>query len=129
MPFSAIVTPDDLKRGDLVDPGWYPVEIVDYKEEPADTDKSTNCIFYIKIMDGPYKGVMPRFQFNEKALGFGKEFYPVVEIPFDSEKGYNLNSSTFRALVGSKFEAYIKRGLNQKNGKEFNEVAGFRKIK
>lgn len=128
MGFSAIVTPDDLKKGDLVEPSWYPVEISSYEEKPADTDKSTNAIFHVKILDGPFKGVSPRFQFNEKALGFGKEFYKTMNIPFDTEKGYVLSTDVFRALVGSKLEIYIKRGVSNK-GNEFNEVAGFRPLR
>jgi hypothetical protein len=41
----ALLTPDDLKRGDLVETTWHPTEIVEYKEKEADTDGSTNCIF------------------------------------------------------------------------------------
>lgn len=120
----AILTPDDLKKGDLVETGWHPVEIVDYKEEEADTDKSTNCIFTFKIIDGPGKGVQPRKLFNEKALGFGKNLWKTLEFPYDAQRGYELSTELFKQTVGHKLKVYIKRGKSNK-GNEFNDVTDF----
>lgn len=120
----AILTPDDLKKGDLVDPGWYPVEIVEYKEDEADTDKSTNCIFFFKIIDGKYSGVQPRKLFNEKALGFGKNLWKTLGLPYDPERGYELTTEIFQACVGAKLKIYIKRGKSNK-GNEFNDITDF----
>lgn len=123
----AVLTPDDLKKGDLVDPGWHPVEIVDYQEKDAETDGSTNCIFYLRILDGPGKGVTPRTQFNEKALGFGKNLWKALDFPYDPVKGYELTSELFRKTIGHKLEVYIKRGKSNK-GNEFNDVADYRPL-
>jgi hypothetical protein len=126
----AILTPDDLKKGDLVEPGWYPAEIVDYKEEAADTDGSTNCIFLFKVIDGAAKGAQPRKLFNEKALGFGKTLWAVLFGPPDKVKGYSdgqLTTESFQAQKGKKLQIYIKRGKSNK-GNEFNDVADFRPL-
>lgn len=123
----AVLTPDDLKKGDLAEVGWHPVEIVDYKEEEASTDKSTNCIFFFKILDGPSKGIQPRARFNEKALGFGKNLYATLNFPFDPVKGYELSTELFRKTVGAKLQIYIKRGKSDK-GNEFNDVADYRPL-
>lgn len=120
-----ILTPDDLKKGDLVEPGWHPLEIVDYKEEDADTDGSTNCIFLFKIIDGPGKGVQPRKLFNEKALGFGKALWKSLNFPYDPERGYDLSTDLFRQTIGHKVQGYIKRGKSNK-GNEFNDIVDFR---
>lgn len=120
-----ILTPDDLKKGDLVEPGWHPLEIVDYKEEDADTDGSTNCIFLFKIFDGPGKGIQPRKLFNEKALGFGKALWKALNFPYDPERGYDLSSDLFRQTIGHKVQGYIKRGKSNK-GNEFNDIVDFR---
>jgi hypothetical protein len=119
------LTPDDLKKGDLAEPGWHPMEITDYTEEPADTDGSTNCIFHFKIFDGPHKGISPRKLFNEKALGFGKALWATLKLPFDAEKGYNLSTELFRQTIGFKLQGYIKRGKSNK-GNEFNDIVDFR---
>lgn len=121
----AILTPDDLKKGDLVEPAWYPLEIIDYEEKPADTDKSTNCIFHFKIIDGQYKGVSPNKLFNEKALGFGKNLWKTLGLPFDEVKGYDLTTELFRQCIGAKLMGYIKRGKSNK-GNEFNDLADFK---
>lgn len=126
--FRAVLTPDDLKLGDLIEPGWYPVEISKYEEKPAGTDKSCNCFFHFKIIDGPKKGVAPRKMFNEKALGFGKNLWSTLGFPFDPEKGYTLSSELFNQTVGSKLEIYVKRGTSDK-GNDFNDVADFRPLR
>lgn len=123
----AILSPDDLKRGELCDPGWHPMEIVDYKEEDADTDGSTNCIFLFKILDGPGKGVQPRRLYNEKALGFGKALWKTLNFPFDPVKGYELSTELFRQTIGYKVQGYIKRGKSNK-GNEFNDLVDFRPL-
>lgn len=121
----AILTPDDLKKGDLVEPTWYPAEITDYEEKPADTDGSTNCIFTFKILDGPSKGVSPKRLFNEKALGFGKTLWKTLGFPYDPVKGYELTTELFRQTIGHKIQIYIKRGKSNR-GNEFNDVVDFR---
>lgn len=120
-----ILTPDDLKKGDLAEPGWHPLEIIDYKEEPADTDGSTNCIFQFKIIDGPNKGIQPRKLFNEKALGFGKSLWKALNFPYDAERGYDLSSELFRQTIGHTVQGYIKRSKSNK-GNEFNDLVDFR---
>lgn len=123
----AILTPDDLKKGDLVEPGWHPAEITKYEEKEADSDGSTNCIFYFKILDGPGKGVSPRRLFNEKALGFGKNLWKSLNFPYDEQKGYELSTQLFEQTVGSKIKIYIKRGKSDK-GNEFNDVVDFQPL-
>lgn len=122
-----ILTPDDLKKGDLADPGWHPAEIVDYTEEDADTDGSTNCIFHFKILDGPAKGITPRKLFNEKALGFGKALWKTLELPYKDGVGYELTTDLFRQTINHKLQIYIKRGKSNK-GNEFNDVVDFRPL-
>lgn len=120
----AILTPDDLKKGDLAEVGWHPAEIVKYHEDAADTDGSTNCNFTFKIIDGPNKGVQPRRLFNEKALGFGKNLWKTLGLPYDPQKGYELSTELFEAQVGKQLKIYIKRGKSNK-GNEFNDVVDF----
>lgn len=121
----AILTPDDLKKGDLVEVGWHPMEITGYEEKAADTDQSTNCIFHFKIIDGPGKGISPQKLFNEKALGFGKSLWKTLNFPYDPVKGYELSTQLFEQTVGSKLMGYIKRGKSNK-GNEFNDVVDFK---
>lgn len=122
----AILTPDDLKKGDLVEPGWYPAEITGYEEKEAGTDKSTNCIFNFKLLEPEkVRGVTPKRLFNEKALGFGKNLWATLKIPYDPKKGYELTTEMFQKCVGAKLQVYIKRGKSDK-GNEFNDVVDFR---
>jgi hypothetical protein len=121
----AILSPDDLKRGDLVPVGWWPAEIIDYKEKEAETDQSTNCLFYFKILDGEGKGVVAQKLFNEKALGFGKNLWKTLAFPYDAHKGYELTTQLFEQTLGHKLMIYVKRGKSNK-GNEFNDIVDFK---
>lgn len=121
-----ILTPEDLKRADLVPTGWYPAEIANYEEKPADSDKSTNCLFYFKVIDPPeHRGVMPRTQYNEKAMGFGKNLWATLGLPKDAAGNYELTTELFRKTIGFKLQVYIQRGVSDKKN-EFNEIKDFR---
>lgn len=124
----AILTPDDLKKGEVVSQaGWYPVEIIDYTEKEASTDKSTNSFFHFKILDAPNasdKGKIAQKMFNEKALGFGKNLYKTLGFPLVNG-GYELSTELFRQTIGSKLMVYIKIGKSDKSN-EFNDVADFK---
>ncbi len=126
----AVLTPDDLKKGDLAEVGWHPAEISDYDEgeagQSAKNPGSTNCNFYFKIIDGPNKGLTAKRLFNETALGFGKGLWAVLFGPPDPVKGYDtqLNTESFKAQVGKKLKIYIKRGKSNL-GNEFNDVVDF----
>ena len=128
----AILTPDDLKRGDLVETTWHPAEIVEYNEtaasENAKNPGSTNCNFYFKIIDGPGKGVICKKLFSETALGFGKSLWKTLGFPYDAIKGYELTTQLFEQTVGHKLMIYVKRGKSspQYGGNEFNDVVDFR---
>lgn len=131
MGFRAVLTPDDLKKGDVVsENGWYPVEIVEYEEtEASDKAKSPgscNSNFHLKIIDGPASdiGKTAKFMVNETALGFGKKLYAALKFPLVNG-GYELDSELFRSTVGAKIRAYIKRGKSDR-GNEFNDVQDFK---
>lgn len=127
MGFNVILSPDDLKMGDLVEPGWHPVQITGYEEKEAKTDKSVNGIFQMKILDGKNAGATVGYLLNEKALGFGKNFYKTLNIQKDAEGGYKLSTELFQQIgaSGAKLKIYVKRGKNASTGKEFNSVEDF----
>jgi hypothetical protein len=129
MPKSWLVTPDDLKRGDLAQVGWHPAEIVEYKESEASDEAknpgSTNCIFYFKITDGENKGVICQRLFNETAWGFAKDFFAAMKFPKDEKNNYKISGQLFEQTVGHKIMIYIKRGKSNR-GNEFNDVVDFK---
>ncbi len=127
----AILTPDDLRKGDLVPPGWYPVEIVNYEESEASAEAknpgSTNCTFYFKVLDGAYKGTELKRLFNETAMGFGKALYATLGFPKTADGGYELSTELFMQTKGHKLQVYVKRATSNK-GNEYNDVADFRPL-
>ena len=129
-----VVTPDDLKRGDLAKVGWHPAEIIEYSEATvtsaeAKNPGSLNCIFKFKIIDGPSVGIVAQKLFNETAWGFAKNFFAAMEYPKDPQSGgYQISSSLFNQSVGHKLMIYIKTGKSNK-GNEFNDVQDFKPLK
>ncbi len=124
-----ILTPDDLRKGDLMEPGWHPAEIVEYNEEPASENAknpgSTNSIFTFKGIDGPNKGMTAVRYLNETAMGFGKSLYAALGFPKTANGGYELSTQLFEQSVGHKVMIYVKRGKSR-TGSEFNDVADFK---
>lgn len=131
----AVLTPEDLKRGDLMEPGWYAATIINYDEavtkDNAQTGKksdgSMNAIFTFKLDEGPNVGAELKRYFNEKALGFGKDLYAAIGLPKNAAGGYDLSTEIFKKFEGSKLRVYVKRGKGD-NNKEFNEVADFKAL-
>lgn len=137
MGINVILTPDDLKKGDLVDPGWYRLLITKYEEDEVKgsaakpSDKSTNAFFYFKIIEhknDKFNGVEIRKMYNEKALGFGKTLWAALEFPFEEGVGYKISSDLMRQTEGSIVEGYVQRGKSDK-GNDFNDLKEFRKAK
>lgn len=122
-----ILSPDDMRRGDVAEVGWHPAQIIGYNEKDADTDGSTNCIFQFKILDGPSKGIICQKLFNEKALGFGKNLWKTLNFPYDPQKGYDLSTDLFNQTVGHQLSIYTRKGKSNK-GNEFTDVTDFRPL-
>ena len=129
MPQSWVVTPDDLKKGELANVGWHPAEIIKVEESEAGEDAkspgSTNVTFFFRILDGESKGIEPRRLFNETAWGFAKDFFAAMGFPKDDKGNYQISMKLFEQTIGHKLMIYIKRGKSNK-GNEFNDVADFK---
>lgn len=129
----AILTPDDLKAGELAEVGWHPLEVIDYDEKPASDEAknpgSTNCIWEFKIIDGPSKGITVTKLINEspKSLGYNKGLWETFGFPKQANGGYDLSSELFRKTIGFKLGGYIKRGKSNR-GNEFNDLTDFRPL-
>ena len=119
---------DDLSRGAIVEPGWYPMEITKYEEKPSQGDRSTNCISYMKVIGGKGSGAQGRFLLNEKAFGFGKNFFKALGakevVGPDGKPALTPIDLTQEFLVGRKLDVYIQRGTSNK-GNDFNELKDF----
>lgn len=124
MGFRTVISKEDLLKGDIIKPGWHPVEIYEYREEEAKTDKSVNLIFLLRVIDGEQKGKSCQVRFNEKALGFGKKMWPLTITGWKGDGTDELSSDRCRQTVGKKFKVYIETGKSDK-GNEFNDVKDY----
>lgn len=128
----ARVTPDDLAAGQLLDPGWYPMIISEYKEEAASTDGSTNGLTYYKVISNPgdkfekSKGARCRTLFNEKAMGFAAPLLTALGAKVDPAQGIDADLSE-DTLVHRMVDVHIRRGETNKKT-PFNEPAEFAPI-
>lgn len=120
---------DDLAKGTLVTPGWYPCKLSNYKESPANTDKSTNATGSITILTGEFKGAGGRFLFNEKAMGFAKNLLIALGAKIeDGPNGKQLSATLSKETINEKLvDVYFARGSSNK-GNEFNDAKDFAPI-
>lgn len=126
-----VLSPDDLKAGELAENGWIPVEVVNYDESEAGEDAkspgSTNCNFYFKVLDGPSKGIEIKKLINEspKSLGFNKALWAAFGFPKTATGGYDLDSSLFKKTVGFKLMGYNKPAKSNR-GNMYNDLVDFK---
>jgi hypothetical protein len=121
---------EDLAKGTLLDPGWHPCEIIKYEETPAKTDRSTNCTSHLKVLAGAGKGATSKYLLNEKALGFGKNFFLALGAKYvKNTEGKNELKDIILSneLVGKKVDVYFIRGTSSK-GNDFNDAKDFAPI-
>jgi len=127
MGFRTVVTKEDLLKGEIIKPGWYPCEVAEYKEEEAGTDKSVNLLFSIRVLDGEQKGKGAVVRYNEKALGFGKKFWPLVIDGWVGDGTDELSTPRCMATVGKKLKVYFETGLSTK-GNHYNDAKDFQSL-
>lgn len=122
---NGLLTPDDLKRGELIPAGWHPAEFTEYEEKAAATDQSTNIILSFRVIDEPGKGSIVNRLFNEKALGFGKALWKMWNFPIDEQGNQRITDDLIKAKLNSKLMIYTQIGKSNK-GNEFNDLKDFR---
>lgn len=121
---------DDLAKGTLVTPAWYPCKINNYEEKPAKTDKSTNALVYYTILNGEFKGTGGRSLFNEKAPGFAKNLIIALggKMVDDGKGGKKLTGELNKSTtVGKLLDVYFARG-EANTGRPFNDPQDFAPI-
>lgn len=108
------VTPEDLKRGKLVPPAWYNLQITKVEEKPADTDGSMNWIMDFVIKGGEYDGVPVRRYWNEKYHPASniEHFLEAFGVKVDDKAGIDID---FQKTVGKELKAFIKNQLDKQN--------------
>ena len=121
------ISADDLKRGTIVDPNWYPAVVKTLEVKPAKGDGSTNWNYKLEILQGKNKdgkelsGVVVYRLFNEKAMGFVAPFFEAVGHKVSPDSDLDPNYP-----IGKKLMIYIKN--REYEGRLQNEVADFRPI-
>ena len=116
------ISREDLQRGKVLDPGWYPAEITDVQDKASKKGDSINTTISFDIADGPFKGCKVFRLFNEKAPGFAVPFLQAlgVEIPEDG------GTFDLKNAIGRKIMVYVKNELYE--GSMMNRVEGFKPL-
>lgn len=114
------ITDEDLLRGTLLKPGWYPVHINEVAETAAKTDGSTFWKMRSVIRAGENKGVPLDFGFSEKAPGFAIPFLKAIT-------GHDVKAGNANLALasGRDLDVYVTNGVY--NGKPTNNVTDYRK--
>ena len=123
------LTPDDLRKTDAVEPGWFPAEIQKYSEEVTKgkddkpSDGSMNAIYEFKVLDGPpqNKGRVIKKYFNEKSMFFGKNLWITFGL-IDAKAGGSLTPEKLRSLQGQKLEVYVKQNGQYPNIEDYRPL-------
>lgn len=118
------VTPEDLKRSQILEPDWYPCEVVGYEYSRTKDEKSMNHIYTFKVVHPEdAAGVQLKVWFSEKALGMMREFYEAISgVKVDPKKGFTIDDPN--AAVKKRVDVNVINGSYL--GRTQNSVNGFR---
>lgn len=101
-------TREDLLRGEIVEPGWYTIEIKSYEEGPTKDTLSFNRILNAVVVcnagngDVQFAGVPIKLNFNSKTPGFAVGYLAALGISAEEGKRYDLEKT-----VGETVDAFI----------------------
>lgn len=110
-------TQDDILRGTIVAPSWYPVEVFEVEDVTASTGANGTKIS-VRVLGDKFTGVPVSVTYYENAPGFSKKFIEALGAKVEAGKSFDLDDK----LKGKKLRAYIKNGLSNKNN-AFNEIS------
>lgn len=121
---------EDVLRGKVFDPGWYPVTVRSVTEELSSKGDSTNYLVDI-VIDAPENvaGALMTVYFNEKAIGRSIPFVNACSasdvinentVPSGKKVSIDLEKT-----VGKKIMAYINNGIYE--GRTVNRVEDFKR--
>lgn len=113
---------DDMKRGTILTPGWYLMDILDVGEGPSKDGGSTNYPVDGRVVKNAetgseeFKGVPITWMFNSKALGFSKGFLMALGVDLEADKRYDLaNAKGMQIEVFVENDTYQGRLVNRVN--------------
>ncbi len=119
---------DDMKRGTIVTPGWYLMEILEVGEKPSKDGGSTNYPVEARVIKNAesnseeFSGVPITWMFNSKAMGFSKGFLMALGVNLEADKRYDLAHAK-----GEKIEVFIEHDTYQ--GRLVNRINhNYRKV-
>lgn len=119
-------TPEDLAKGQIVSPGWLPVQLLEVEETTAKTDNSGLAVVRARVIGGKDedKGAILRTQFSEKAPGFIKNFVEALTgKKFEANTDYQITTANVK---DKRMEWYVMRGEYQ--GRPTNNVMDYRPL-
>ena len=115
---------EDLKRGELIEPGWYTVVIESVEESLAKNGGSTNYLLKGKIVrngdngDEKYAGYpIPYWNFNSKAMGFAQGYFKALlgvdklepNTRYDIKAGEGKSLDVF--IENKEYEGSMRNGI------------------
>lgn len=121
------LTRSAVLASELVEPAWYPFEVVKIDHNESEKDKSEVDQFHLKILDGEFKDKILFFFISEKFTSQEViNFYEVMlglKINKDMKEFPHFDHDEF---LGKKAMVKTKRG--EYNGKPQDQVEAFRPL-
>lgn len=117
------ITRKDLLKSKVIEPNWYPVEVVKVDEHPSKAGDSTNWDVHLEVLaPESIAGVTIIRTYSEKAPGFAAEFLTACGANLTEDGG----SFEMGAAVGKKIQAKVINEMY--NGTMRNKAESFRPL-
>jgi hypothetical protein len=117
------ISREDLLKSKIVEPGWYPSEVIKVDEATSKAGDSMNWNVTVRLLaPDAFAGVTIIRTFNEKAPGFAVNFLKACGANIGEDGGeFDMSAS-----MGRKLMSYIKTDIY--NGQQKNKAEDFRPI-
>ena len=116
----------DLQKGQIITPGWYKCEIIDFVSKPSKDQQSVNYTPHFKL-ETPNEEVIDNHNFNSKAPGFMTDFLAAMAGKTRKEfldslasDGVKVDTDSYK---GKKLQIKVKNAVFE--GRMKNELEGF----
>lgn len=125
------VTPEDVARGTILQPGWYPAVVSKTEDRPAKTDGSNVTFVTLRLLEARdsdgngVSNVNVVATFSVKAPGSIINFANALgnKIGKDGKKGVEISDRTCK---DRKVSVYVKNDVYE--GRTINKVADFKPL-
>ena len=119
------ITPEDVAKNRLVDPGWHTCAIKDFTIELAKNKEAHNAVFTFRVHTGPFTGAEKIIYFSEKVPVMMMNLLEALGAKKNEDGSMSANLSKDALVTDPPILVKCKFARGEYNGKPQNEITEY----